>query len=374
MSSSTMQAAAMAHVAHDLAVIDLVAHLYTGSFTDRRELAKIWDKYTAESEAERKQPGFELVREKHRALSRAFEDDPDGSVGLDLDDLRILWEEFVDALRDATIKVAGGVDLTGVDPNSYEALETPVIKKNKSFANLVDNLSNHVSSSPETSNKGGARRDAAALKHDTQRRRRSSGVARPILCIPLPSHPTPGLSPSTPSHAPHRTARAGGSTRGHQEGEFQGCHLRGGCEQQGCEHPQRGTLRQAVQLSRGVRRGGRRALQAREGGVRGARIRLILLVLYCAPSRRRRDWDSTRAAVEGFDVRSRAASLRRRRVAMLGSATTPSVVCHRSSVGHQITTPPQTICSARRTTRLVDIVRGRRPRGRREARRSTRRT
>ena len=54
------------------AAIDLVAHLYSGSGDDRRELAKIWDKYSADTEDERKQAGFELVRIKHQALTRMF--------------------------------------------------------------------------------------------------------------------------------------------------------------------------------------------------------------------------------------------------------------------------------------------------------------
>mmetsp|Transcript_5494 Transcript_5494/g.13715 ORF Transcript_5494/g.13715 Transcript_5494/m.13715 type:complete len:194 (-) Transcript_5494:588-1169(-) len=137
-----------------LAVIDLVAHLYNGSGDERRELAKIWDGYSAASEAERKKPGFELVRIKHQALSRMFRDDPDGD-SLDLDDLRLMWEEFVDALRDASGVADVPAETSDADdhaPDSYQALEAPVMKRNPSFASLCQELSNHCS--PEGSNRG----------------------------------------------------------------------------------------------------------------------------------------------------------------------------------------------------------------------------
>ena len=60
-------------------------------------------KYTDDSVDERKSKGFELVRVHHQTLTRMFCDDPDGDY-LDIDDIRCVWEEFVDALRDATAK------------------------------------------------------------------------------------------------------------------------------------------------------------------------------------------------------------------------------------------------------------------------------
>mmetsp|Transcript_33652 Transcript_33652/g.82559 ORF Transcript_33652/g.82559 Transcript_33652/m.82559 type:complete len:209 (-) Transcript_33652:232-858(-) len=138
-----------------LSAIDLVAHLYSGSGDDRRALNKIWDGYSAKTEDERKKPGFELVRLKHQALSRGLRDESTDGPGLDLDDLRLMWEEFVDALRDATGAAAEDIPDTVV-PNSYESLEFPVMKKNASFACLVSELSGHVStgSTPEGSTRG----------------------------------------------------------------------------------------------------------------------------------------------------------------------------------------------------------------------------
>ena len=60
----------------------------------------------------------------------------------------------MDALRQATCTAEeqAAAHSGSALPNSYDALETPVMKKNKSFANLVQDLSNHVS--PDTSNRG----------------------------------------------------------------------------------------------------------------------------------------------------------------------------------------------------------------------------
>ena len=171
----------------ELAVIDLVAHLYAGSSTERQALARMWcapsipphparparapcpaapfreltprarasslarhsgrfprrQKYSADSEAERKQRGFETVRAHHQTLSRMFEDDPSGEC-LSLDDLRTVWEEYVDALRTASAMTAS--ESAGVsDPRSYHALEKPLIKRNASFGNFVDELTSVAS-------------------------------------------------------------------------------------------------------------------------------------------------------------------------------------------------------------------------------------
>ena len=79
-------------------------------------------------------------------------DDPDGKA-LDIDDLRLMWEEFVDALRQSTCTAEEqAAHSDGALPASYDALESPVMAKNKSFSNLMQDLSNHVS--PDTSNRG----------------------------------------------------------------------------------------------------------------------------------------------------------------------------------------------------------------------------
>jgi len=56
------------------AVIDLVAHLYRGGADDRRELAKIWARYSDATVEERKTKGFEMVRMHHATLTRMFRD------------------------------------------------------------------------------------------------------------------------------------------------------------------------------------------------------------------------------------------------------------------------------------------------------------
>ena len=57
----------------EIAVIDLVAHLYsTKGF--RRDLCGVWDKYSAATTEERKQKGFEIVRNYHSQLTRMFRD------------------------------------------------------------------------------------------------------------------------------------------------------------------------------------------------------------------------------------------------------------------------------------------------------------
>jgi len=138
-----------------LAVIDLVATLYTGGVHDRRALAAAWQKYSDLTVNERRQKGFELVRSHHQLLTRMFKDDPDGDL-LDLDDLRSVWEEFVDALRDAT----GAAEKEGQGFGTewtYENLETPILKHNKSFNSLFEELQEVVSSSPGATPEGSTR-------------------------------------------------------------------------------------------------------------------------------------------------------------------------------------------------------------------------
>ena len=61
----------------EIAVIDLVAHLYSTKGL-RRDLCAIWDKYSAATTEERKQKGFEIVRNYHSQLTRMFRDGTSG--------------------------------------------------------------------------------------------------------------------------------------------------------------------------------------------------------------------------------------------------------------------------------------------------------
>ena len=84
--------------------------------------------------------GFEIVRMHHATLTRTFCDDPDGEC-LDLDDIRSVWEEFVDALRLAT----AAAEDTPPSPISrdYRDVERPAMARSPSFAKLVDDLHSH---------------------------------------------------------------------------------------------------------------------------------------------------------------------------------------------------------------------------------------
>ena len=53
------------------------------------------------------------------------------------------------------------------DPTSYDALEKPLMRKNPSFANLVSDLSNHVS--PDTSQRGTRGGGAATINRVSSR-------------------------------------------------------------------------------------------------------------------------------------------------------------------------------------------------------------
>ena len=132
------------------AVVDLVAHLYRGTADDRRALGAVWARYTAQTEAERRAKGFELVRMHHATLTRVLRDDPCGEF-LDIDDVRMAWEELVDALRDATGASAAS-PATPETMKSYDALEGPVMKRNESFNQLARDLENVIAKmSPSTS-------------------------------------------------------------------------------------------------------------------------------------------------------------------------------------------------------------------------------
>ena len=74
----------------------------------------------------------------------AFDADPDGEY-LDIDDVRTTWEEFVDALRDASGAAAEA------ETSTYAALETPVMRRNASFSRLALDLEEMVSRSQKNS-------------------------------------------------------------------------------------------------------------------------------------------------------------------------------------------------------------------------------
>jgi hypothetical protein len=182
----------VADAEESFAMIDLVAHLYRGSRDDRRALATIWTRYSDATVDERRRRGFEIVRMHHATLSRIFRDgardaretttrsnracfvgsdsatatdrtdarhaDPDGEY-LDIDDVRTTWEEFVDALRDASgVAAAEEEEPASGSPNAYVALETPVMRRNQSFSRLAQDLEEMVvrsqKSSPGSSNAG----------------------------------------------------------------------------------------------------------------------------------------------------------------------------------------------------------------------------
>ncbi|CAL6426194.1 unnamed protein product [Bathycoccus prasinos] len=138
----------------EIAVIDLVAHLYSTKGL-RRDLCAIWDRYSAATTEERKQKGFEIVRNYHSQLTRMFRDDPDGEC-LDIDDLRSVWEEFVDALRDATGASEAYSDNEKYTSNTYQSLEKPVMKRNESFHKLAQDLNELVLQKSPGSSRGGS--------------------------------------------------------------------------------------------------------------------------------------------------------------------------------------------------------------------------
>jgi hypothetical protein len=64
---------------------------------------------------------------------------------LDIDDVRTTWEEFVDALRDAS----GAAAEAGT--STYAALESPVMRRNESFSRLALDLEEVVARSQKNS-------------------------------------------------------------------------------------------------------------------------------------------------------------------------------------------------------------------------------
>ena len=61
----------------------------------------------------------------------------------DIDDIRCVWEEFVDALRDASAKT--GDPRPKDTSTSYADVEQPALQRSPSFARLVENLSSEAS-------------------------------------------------------------------------------------------------------------------------------------------------------------------------------------------------------------------------------------
>jgi len=84
-----------------------------------------------------------------------FISDPDGEC-LDIDDLRSVWEEFVDALRDATGASEAYSDNEKYTSNSYQSLEKPVMKRNESFHKLAQDLNELVVQKSPGSSRGGS--------------------------------------------------------------------------------------------------------------------------------------------------------------------------------------------------------------------------
>ena len=59
--------------------------------------------------------------------------------------MRVTWEEFVDALRDAT-GASTDAPVSPENAKSYDALERPVMQRNQSFSNLAKELEAIVAS------------------------------------------------------------------------------------------------------------------------------------------------------------------------------------------------------------------------------------
>ena len=68
----------------------------------------------------------------------------------------MVWEEFVDALRDAT-GAAHDAPVSPENAKSYDALEKPVMKRNQSFSRLAMDLAAAASVSPVASPEGSTR-------------------------------------------------------------------------------------------------------------------------------------------------------------------------------------------------------------------------
>lgn len=103
--------------------------------------------------------------------------DPDGEY-LDIDDVRMTWEEFVDALRDATGASQEAASALH-DAKSYDALERPVMRRNESFNKLAVDLEALVLS--QTSPKASAENTPEGSTRGVQRIS-SSGMILGIGC------------------------------------------------------------------------------------------------------------------------------------------------------------------------------------------------
>lgn len=68
----------------------------------------------------------------------------------------MVWEEFVDALRDAT-GAAHDAPVSPENAKCYDALEKPVMKRNQSFSRLAMDLAAAASTSPVGSPEGSTR-------------------------------------------------------------------------------------------------------------------------------------------------------------------------------------------------------------------------
>ena len=84
-----------------------------------------------------------------------FISDPDGEC-LDIDDLRSVWEEFVDALREAIGAAEMQAETEKYASNSYQSLEKPVMKRNESFHKLAQDLNELVLQKSPGSSRGGS--------------------------------------------------------------------------------------------------------------------------------------------------------------------------------------------------------------------------
>ena len=70
--------------------------------------------------------------------------------------MRSVWEEFVDALRDATGAAEMHSENARYASNSYQILEKPVMKRNESFQTLAQDLNELVLQKSPASSRGGS--------------------------------------------------------------------------------------------------------------------------------------------------------------------------------------------------------------------------
>lgn len=76
---------------------------------------------------------------------------------MDIDDMRMAWEEFVDALRDAVGASADEGPKSPEDEKCYKTLENPVMKRSESFSKLAIDLAAATKGSPVSSPEGSTR-------------------------------------------------------------------------------------------------------------------------------------------------------------------------------------------------------------------------